>query len=256
MKKLQIFFFFLGSLLCNAQTKGVLQKTIALDNTTFVGCDYHFNYYSFNTTILYKNTKDKRLNYSNFLYGNISAVDISNPLKIVIFYRDFNTVVLVDSQLNETDVIQLPYDVSYVTKGTANNLWLFVTNTQIIENYNFKSKTVLSRSQPLKNAKVLNMKSTENYVYIHTDTGIQTFDYLGNFIREYKSNALEDFQYNNRVLYTLSQDTIYQIKETKTAFFIPNVAKIKKFYTLNNHFFIFDSSQLYFFSTEEKNSMY
>ena len=107
---------------------------------------------------------DKVLNYSNFLYGNISSVDITNPLKIVVFYKDFNIVVLLDSQLNETDVIQLPYDVSFAAKGTANHLWLFVTNTQIIENYNFKTKTTLSRSQTLKNTKVLNMKSTENHV--------------------------------------------------------------------------------------------
>jgi hypothetical protein len=253
MKKFLIIFFFLGYLICNSQTKGILKKTISLNNNTFVGCDYNFNYYYFNKTILYKNINEKTINYSNFLYGEIYSVDITNPLKIVVFYKDFNIVVLLDSQLNERDVIQLPYDVSFATRGTANHLWLFTTNTRIIENYNFKTNLVVSASQPLKNVNVLNMKSTANYVYLHTDRGIQTFDYLGNFIRAYKSKQLEDFQFSNRVLYTLSKDTIYQVKETHKAFFTPPISNIKKFYTLNNHFFIFDESQLYFFSTEKNN---
>tara|TARA_B100000809_G_scaffold266357_1_gene328686 strand:- start:11295 stop:12065 length:771 start_codon:yes stop_codon:yes gene_type:complete len=256
MKKSLVIFFFLSYLICNSQTTGILKRTIELDNNTFVGCDYNLNYYYFNKTIFYKSTDEKSINYSNYLYGEISTVDISNPLKIVVFYKDFNIVVLLDSQLNETDVIQLPYDVSFVTKGTANHLWLFTTNTRIIENYNFKTNSVVSASQPLKNTSVLNMKSTENYVYLHTNTGIQTFDYLGNFIHAYKSEQLEDFQYSNRVLYTLSKDTIYQIKGTRKPFLIPSISNIKKFYTLNNHFFIFDNAQLYLFLTERNNVTY
>lgn len=250
MRKFLFFIYFLSNLVCYSQTKGLLKKTIALDNATFVGCDFNLDYYYFNSTILYKKNDKKTLNYSNYLYGEISSVDISNPLKIVVFYSDFNTVVLLDSQLNETDIIQLPYDVSFVTKGAANNLWLFTRNTQIIENYNFKTNTVLSSSQALKNIEVLNMKSTENYVYIHSNTGIQTFDYLGNFINNYKNKEIKDFQYSNRVLYTLSKDTIYQIKEESMPFLTPSISNIEKFYTLNNHFFIFGNSELYIISTE------
>jgi hypothetical protein len=96
------------------------------------------------------------------------------------------------------------------------------------------------------------MKSTENYVYLHTSTGIQTFDYLGNFIKEDKNRTIEDFQYNNRVLYTLSEDTIYQSKDTISPITFPEISNIKNFFSINNHFFIFDSAQLYLFSTEKK----
>jgi hypothetical protein len=235
-----------------SQTTTRLKKTIPIETENFVGSDYDFNYYYFSKTVLSKKTPRETLNYSSFLYGNISSVDITNPLKIVVYYRDFNVVTLLDSQLNETDIIQLPYDVSFATKGTANHLWLFTTNTQVIENYNFKTNSVDSKSQPLKNTSVLNMKSTENYVYLHTSTGIQTFDYLGNFIKEDKNRTIEDFQYNNRVLYTLSEDTIYQSKDTISPITFPEISNIKNFFSINNHFFIFDSAQLYLFSTEKK----
>lgn len=251
MKNQIAFILFLTSILGFSQFEVKLLKNVPLNTSNFAGCDYNFNYYHFTNTILYKTNEKTTLNYSNYLYGNINSVDISNPLKIVVFYRDFNTVVLLDSQLNETDVIQIPYDVSFVSKGTANHVWLFTTNTQIIENYNFKTNTVLSSSQTLKDTKVKNMKSTENFVYLHTTKGIYTYDYLGNFINEYKQEEIEDFQFNNRILYTLSKDTIYQVKEKRTPYFTTQISKIKKFFTLNNHFFIFDNTQLYFYFTEK-----
>ena len=234
------------------QTKGKLIKKHSLKAKHFVGCDYDFNYYFFSNTILSKQTKSDILTYSNFLYGNISSVDITNPLKIVVFYKEFNVVILLDSQLNETDIIQLPYDVSFANKGTANHLWLFTTNTKIIENFNFKTQTVVAKSQPLKNATVVNMKSTENNVFIQTTDGIRTFDYLGNFIKNYDNTKLQDFQYSNRILYTLQNDTIYRNKKNIETITFSKPPNIQKFYTLNNHFFIFDGSELYLFSTDKK----
>lgn len=254
MRNLQIFFFLIYFGVVSSQTDMHLEKTISIETENFVGCDYNYNTYYFSNTILSKNTEHKTLNYSNFLYGNITSVDITNPLKIVVFYREFNVIVLLDSQLNETDIIQIPYDISFATKGTANHLWLFTTNTLTIENYNFKTNTVSSSSLPLKNIDVLNMKSTENYVYLQTPLGIQTYDYLGNFISEKKIDNIKDFQFSNRILYTLSKDTIFQIDSSTKQFVFPSVSKIEKFYTLNNHFFIFDNSELYFFSKKKSNT--
>jgi hypothetical protein len=39
--------------------------------------------------------------YSNKKLGKISSVDASNPLRIVVYYKDFARVVLLDSQLSE-----------------------------------------------------------------------------------------------------------------------------------------------------------
>ena len=251
MRQVLAFIPFLLFFKSNSQIQTQLEQTISIETDHFVGADYDFNYYYFSNTILSKKSSKTVFNYSNYLYGNIASVDITNPLKIVVFYKDFNVVVLLDSQLNETDVIQLPYDISFVTKGTANHLWLYTRNTQVVENYNFKTNTVVSRSQPLKNTAVLSMKSTENYVYLLSESGIQTYDYLGSFIKEDIDKVIETFQYNNRVLYTLSKDTLYQKKDKSLAIVFPKISKIKNFFVLNNHFFIFDGSQLSIYSTEK-----
>jgi len=234
-----------------AQSSSSLASTKGLSTEHFVGCDSQLSLFHFDKTILTKITGDTTVNYSNFEFGNITSVDISNPLKIVVFYRDFNQVVLLDNQLNETERIHFEYDIRFVSRGTANNLWLFATNTRRIENYNYKTNTVLASSQPLQNVTIQRMKSTANYVYLQSETGIHSFDYLGNFISHYKHKNIDDFQYKNRVLYTLSNNKIFKVSETETLIDIPIVSKIKNFYTINNDFFIFDSSQLFHFTVNE-----
>lgn len=252
MRNFFLFFFISIFKLSYSQveTKLIDKTSIVTDN--FIGCDYNFDYYYFTKTILTKHTGTQDLNYSNFLYGNITSVDITNPLKIVVFYREFNVVILLDSQLNEIDILQLPYDITYVSKGAADHIWLFTTNTKTIENFNFKNNTITAKSQPLKNTVVINMKSTENYVFLHTVKGIQTYDYMGNFISEKTKTSIEDFQYHNRELYTLSRDTIINTNQDASTITFPELSNIKKFYTLNNHFFIFDGTELYHFSTDKK----
>ncbi|MEI6865700.1 hypothetical protein [Flavicella sp.] len=235
-----------------SQTVAHLEKTIFLETDNFVGCDYDFNIYYFSNTILSKKTEQKVFSYSNFIYGNISSVDITNPLNIVVFYRDFNIVIILDSQLNETDIIQLPYDISFVTKGAVNHIWLLTRNMQTIENYNFRTKTVVSKTQPLTNTVILNMKSTENYVYLHTKSGIQTFDYLGNFIKEHIDKNIDCFQYNNRILYILYKDTLYKVNDSINPIKLTKQLKIENFHIINNHFFIFDGIELYLFSIRKK----
>jgi hypothetical protein len=245
---LVISFFFVT----HAQKESKLIQQTELQADVFVGCDYDMNYYYFSKTVLSKKTKKNELNYTNFLFGNITSVDISNPLKIVVFYEDFNVIILLDSQLNELDILQLPYDISHVTKGIENHIWLYTRNTQTIESYNYKTKTIVSKSQPLKNTNVLAMKSTSNYVYLLTPGYIKTYDYLGSFIHETKAMNVIDFQYNNRVLYTQSKNTIHKIKDSKETYILPQAIKIKNFFTINHHLYIFDGSQLYLFSTEKK----
>lgn len=252
MKKIVLGFCLLMVSLSMAQSGSRLVSSKNLAATKFIGCDSQFNLFHFDHTVLTKTYGDESVSYSNFEFGNITSVDISNPLKIVVFYRDFNQVVLLDNQLNETERIHFEYDIRFVSRGTANNLWVFTTNTQRIENYNFKTNQVTTRSQPLTNLVVQNMKSTANYVYLQSETGIHTFDYLGNFISLYEDSEIDDFQYKNRVLYTISNNKIFKLTDSKKELVIPIESKIKNFYTINNDFFIFDGTQLFQYTLDER----
>ena len=84
----------------------------------------------------FRKEKDgQSLKYKSVSLGEISRVDLQNPLQIILFYRKFNTVVLLDNQLNETSRINFsdipqPIIAEAVGLASQNRLWAYDINTQ------------------------------------------------------------------------------------------------------------------------------
>ena len=58
-------------------------------------------YYSDQSASFYKKTADTIISYANFQLGKITSANTFNPLKINLFYQDFNTVIILDNRLAE-----------------------------------------------------------------------------------------------------------------------------------------------------------
>ena len=84
----------------------------------------------------FRKEKDgQSLKYKSVSLGEISRVDLQNPLQIVLFYRKFNTAILLDNQLNETSRINFndipqPIIAEAVGLASQNRLWAYDVNTQ------------------------------------------------------------------------------------------------------------------------------
>ena len=100
----------------------------------------------------FRKEKDSRtLKYRNLSLGEIYKADLQNPLQIVLFYRKFNTVILLDNQLTETARINFsninePLIAEAVGLASQNRLWLYDLTTQKLGLYylgqgNFKTIT-------------------------------------------------------------------------------------------------------------------
>ena len=76
-------------------------KDYSINADKFIGVDDFENSYYINHNNLYKKTAQTIYSYANSQLGEITSVDITNPLKILVFYRDFNAVLLLDNRLNE-----------------------------------------------------------------------------------------------------------------------------------------------------------
>ena len=63
------------------------------------------------------------------LYGDIYSIDVSNPLKVLVYYRDFNTILMLDRQLTTLNTIDLRqqnlFQVKAIAQSYDNNIWLF-----------------------------------------------------------------------------------------------------------------------------------
>jgi hypothetical protein len=62
-------------------------------------------------------------------YGTIASIDVTNPLKILVFYREFTTIVELDRYLNIVNTIDLRklniLQVKAVGLAYDNNVWVF-----------------------------------------------------------------------------------------------------------------------------------
>ncbi|WP_343587868.1 hypothetical protein [Flavobacterium sp.] len=130
----------------------------------FLGYD-SFGYSYQITNNVFSKIKGKEIfEYKNVSLGKITKVDLQNPLKIVLFYEDFNSVVLLDNQLNKMTEINFsqnttPIVVSAIGMSTQNQLWIYNTLNQQIGLFDYLKNEYKTVSIPL----------TESIQYYQTD---------------------------------------------------------------------------------------
>ena len=141
MHKKLIFLFLIMSFVfaySQEQTlKAQLVSTQKIDADTFVGFDGMGNIYYTKNNVFYKKNKQELWQYKNISLGKITKIDFQNQLKIMLFYENFNTIILLDNQLNETQKINfsensIPILVSATGIASQNRLWIYNSLTQQI----------------------------------------------------------------------------------------------------------------------------
>lgn len=119
MKSILLLFLFISFHL-NAQVFELVSSA-EFNATSFVGVDSYKNVYSIKDMVLYKKGPDGSFSFNDFQLGNLSSVDIINPLKIVLFYEDTNTVLLLDNRLNLIERITFNNLVEFINISNATN---------------------------------------------------------------------------------------------------------------------------------------
>ncbi len=117
------------------------QNSLKIECDVFLGYDNQQNNYSIKNNILTKNSQTKTYQYNNLSLGKITNVDFQNPLQIVIFYKNFNKVVLLDNQLNEIKKMDFnlqstPINLEAVALSSQNQIWIYDSISSKIGLYN------------------------------------------------------------------------------------------------------------------------
>lgn len=148
----------------NQKKTATLISQFNTDTDDFLGYDSFGFSYHIKNNVFRKTKETESFEYKNVSLGNITKVDILNPLKIVLFYEDFNTVVLLDNQLNKMTEINfsqnnIPIVVPAIGMSTQNQLWIFNTLNQQIGLFDYLKNEYKTVSTPL----------TETIKYYQTD---------------------------------------------------------------------------------------
>lgn len=200
--------YFLFLLLCFqislAQTVSP-KTTAAYAMDRFIGVDNYKNLYFIKDRVLLKQGEEGDYKYSALQLGRIFSVDIINPLKVVVFFQDTNTVVLLDNKLNEIERLNFNNLPQFFNAGTAttagsNSLWVFNMDTQQLELYNYQSRLQTVVSQPFP-GKVVSQASNFNYCFILTQKKLRAYNVYGSFLNELDLEGFERIvQQNENVI--------------------------------------------------------
>ncbi len=139
-------------------------------------------------------------------YGNISFIDVSNPLKVLIYYKDFNVVLALDRLLNTTasfdlrksDILQS----SAVALSYDNNIWVYDSRDARLKKIDESGKVIFESadfktlfSDVPQPSKIIDM---DGVLYLYDKNfGLIIFDYYGALKTTYPFKDYEDmFVYN------------------------------------------------------------
>jgi hypothetical protein len=229
-------------------------KKTKLKVETLVGIDNFEITYFLNNNELFKSEKDIVLStYSNIQLGHITTTNIFNPLKIILFYKDFNTAVILDNRLTEMfkidfNTIQPFKDITHISTGINNTLWLFNQNTQQLENYDFKTNITRAQTLPIQ-GKVLDLKSNYNFCWLLTKDYIHTYNYVGSLLSKIKNTGFTNLvEVNENLILQKENQLFYLDKETNTftEIKLPKLL-IKQFLVTDETLYIYDDEYLHLY---------
>ena len=189
-------------------------KKQALEADVFMGADEFSNIYYTKNRTLYKATSNEILEYAALNLGEITTVDIVNPLKISVFYKQSNTAVLLDNTLTEITRINFSNLENFrntIMAKTANDrrLWIFNTGLQQLELFDYRLNKVIVQFPPLDTIPA-SFASNFNLCWLQNEGVLRTYNIYGTLVNESTTAITFDtLVQNQNSLIGLKDDTFY-----------------------------------------------
>ncbi|MGE0561571.1 MAG: hypothetical protein AB7O47_07130 [Flavobacteriales bacterium] len=197
----------------------------------------------------------RQFTYSNNILGEITSVDVFNPMKIVVFFKDFSKIVILDNTLTEQgSVLDLNEvsleETSLVCTSYNNGIWYYnPVKFQLtrIEHFSKSSNTSANISTILnKNIQPNFLVEYNNKVYLNDPVnGILVFDIYGTYLKTIPIYNLNTFQVKENYLLYVSEEghiETYDFFTLEQAVFKPiEYANIKWVRIENKNIYIINS---------------
>jgi|GEM_PF-3412966 len=214
----------------------------------FIGIDTHDNFYFSNLEIITKTQKSESWVYTNYQLGVPTSISILNPLQILVFYKEANSIVLLDRFLNEIQRIDLNLlnspKVGWWVENTKNQeIWLYEGEKNQLEFFNYKTNIVLAKSIPfLEIPKQL--AANFNNAYILFKNKINKYNIYGTLAKSIyiKEMSIEELKINRSYIIGNSKNN-FQLYD-------PNLKNLGSFKISknNNKDFSLSAEKLYIYN--------
>lgn len=161
-------------------------------NAAFLTTDYLQNAYvitSQNSLVKIDSVGNILFHYNQNRFGQLKFADATNPLKLVLSYPDYQTVVMLDNTLSEVGTISLKQLGIYnyhalCFSSRDNNFWVFDENDFKLKKIDRSSNVILESSDMFQQLGYaihpVYMQEQNQYLFLSdTSRGILIFDIYG-----------------------------------------------------------------------------
>ncbi len=146
-------------------------------------------------------------------------IDVSNPLKVLLYYKDFATVVMLDRFLNVVNVVDLRkqgiLQAKAIGQSYDNKIWVYDELEAKLKKIDEDGKLLqetpdfrLLFNQPPSPSKIFD---ENQYIYLYDSTkGINVFDYFGALKNNILITRWQNLKVTGKYIFGSKTDTLYR----------------------------------------------
>lgn len=258
MRRLFLFFALLVTLpgFCQSsesRTPIVLKADQQKELTTadrFIGYDLYNQLYWIHKNTIYKHGTQGGFEFQELMLGPISSVDLQNPLTVLVFYRETNTLVFLDNRLNEKKRIDFNLipefpQAQWIYNAGSNRIWIMDQNSQSLWIYDTQKMEVVVQSPPLPNLTAL--KCRFNDCVGQTAHELIDLSLYGTITKRQTFNGGHLMDYNDQHLIVLKENTLFDLKSNQELNFpeIQPENQINDLQLTQDFLYIYDSNVIW-----------
>jgi hypothetical protein len=152
-------------------------------------------------------------------YGTATLLDVSNPLKVLVYYKDFSTLVALDRTMNVRNTIDLRKQNILQAKAIGlsydNKIWVYdeIENKlkKIDEEGKLLQETPDFRLLLGQSPTPVKIFDENKYVYLYDPSkGIYVFDYFGTYRNNIMIYNWNNFKVVDKYIFGSRNDTLYR----------------------------------------------
>jgi hypothetical protein len=207
MRLLSLFFLLISiTTSLNAQGQNLrLIDSLTFQGDRFWGVDIYDRFYFSEKNVFYKTENKQKFQFQDLQLGDLESVDLLNPLKILLFYKEANTIVILDNRLNEINRINFGVisdfkTVDFVGVSKDNLLWIFNADIQQLELFDYQKELTQNTSLPI-NQEILHFKSNYNFCWFQHSDSFTKYNITGSVVDRFSLKGVISFAtFKNQVM--------------------------------------------------------
>jgi len=200
----------------------ILIKQIPFKSTR-IESDVFDQFYLINGSNLYLFSNDGVIvhTYSNKNIGEITQVDVSNPMRILLYYADFNQLHFLNNKLSPITSPILLDELGYASVGGAcnsfqNGFWIYDSQKgqPILFSSNLELKykgTTINLPDSVTSIPILMREEGKSLYLAFADYGLYIFEQTGNLLRFIPIDNLKYIQIKGNYAYYIANQIFFRL---------------------------------------------